>query len=112
MVKTTLKNFILSLAVLSATLSLAQESTANYDISLTTIWNSADHTSVPGNAHWSPLVGATHSTANEFVSLGTLATTGIKDVAETGNNTVIKNEINAAISGNQADQLLENGFNS
>ena len=86
------------------------QSIAIYDISVTTIWNSTDHTSVPGSAHWSNLIGATHSTADEFVSLGTNATLGIKDVAERGDNTEITNEINAAILAGDADQLLQDGF--
>ncbi len=86
------------------------QSTANYDVSVTTIWNVTDHSSLPGSAHWSNLIGATHNTPDEFVSLGTVATTGIKDVAERGDNTEIINEINAVISANRADQLLQDGF--
>lgn len=91
-------------------LQMRAQSIAIYDISVTTIWNSTDHTSVPGSAHWSNLIGATHSTVDEFVSLGTNATLGIKDVAERGDNTEITNEINAAISSGDADQLLQDGF--
>ena len=91
-------------------IQMQAQSIAIYDISVTTIWNSTDHTSVPGSAHWSNLIGATHSTADEFVSLGTNATLGIKDVAERGDNTEITNEINAAISSGDADQLLQDGF--
>lgn len=91
-------------------IQIQAQSIAIYDISVTTIWNSTDHTSVPGSAHWSNLIGATHSTADEFVSLGTNATLGIKDVAERGDNTEITNEINAAISSGDADQLLQDGF--
>jgi hypothetical protein len=86
------------------------QSIANYDISLTTLWNSTNHTSVPENAHWSDLIGATHNTANEFVSVGMLAATGIKDVAERGINDEITNEINAAINVGSANQLLQDGF--
>ena len=91
-------------------LSAEAQSTANYDISVTTIWNSTDHTSVPGSAHWSNLIGATHNTVDEFVSLGTNATIGIKDVAERGDNTEFTNEINAAISSGDAGQLFQDGF--
>ena len=86
------------------------QSTANYDIALTTIWNVEEHTSVPGNAHWSPLVGATHSIENEFLSLGSLATLGVKDVAEFGDSFAFENEINAIIMDDQADQLLKDNF--
>ena len=88
------------------------QSTATYDISLTTTWNVTEHSSVPGNAHWSDLIGATHNTANEFVELGQLATVGIKNVAESGSNAAITSEINAAITAGNANQLLQNGFST
>lgn len=70
--------------------------TAIYDISVTTIWNSTDHTSVPSNAHWSPLVGASHENINEVLEFGVAApmSDGIKDIAETGSTTAFENEIN------------------
>lgn len=86
------------------------QSTATYDISLTTTWNATEHSSVPGNAHWSNLIGATHNTVNEFVEIGQNASLGIKNVAETGNNVAITSEINSAISAGDADQLLQDGF--
>lgn len=86
------------------------QSTATYDISLTTTWNASEHSSVPGNAHWSDLIGATHNTANEFVELGQLATLGIKNVAESGSNSAFTSEINSAITAGNADQLLQDGF--
>lgn len=104
-----LKTFVLLACIFTATLSWSQ-SEATYNISATTIWNSTDHTSLPGNAHWSNLIGATHNTANEFVEIGQLATTGIKNVAENGSNSVFISEINSAINANKADQLLQDGF--
>lgn len=86
------------------------QSTAVYDISITTVWNSTEHSSVPGNAHWSDLIGATHNTANQFMEVNQLASLGIKDVAERGINTAITNEINAAITNNLADKILQNSF--
>lgn len=73
------------------------QSTANYDISITTIWNSTDHTSVPSNAHWSPLAGATHKNQNDILEFGAIAplTDGIRNIAETGSTTNFQNEINA-----------------
>lgn len=107
MKKTTL---LFTLIILSFFSSIQAQSTADYDISLTTIWTTAQHSSVPGSAHWSDLIGATHNTANEFVSLGANATLGIKNVAEFGSNSAFTNEINTAISGGQADQKLQQGF--
>ncbi len=86
------------------------QSTAYYDISVTTIWNMNDHSSVPGNAHWSDLIGATHSTPGEFVNLGEPSSSGIINVAEFGYNVPIIQEINNAIMANSADQLLQVAF--
>lgn len=95
----------------ACTFSFAQ-SVANYDISVTTIWNVSDHTSVPGNAHWSPLAGATHKNANTVLEFGVTAplTNGIKNIAETGNTTAFNSEINTLISSGEADQFLRQGF--
>lgn len=100
---------ITTLSLLISSFTFAQ-SIANYDIAVSTIWTTAQHTSVPGNAHWSPLIGATHNTADEFMSIGSLATTGVKNVAETGNGNAFSAEINAAITAGRADQLLVDGF--
>lgn len=102
-----LKTSFLALFLIVASPGWSQ-SEAIYNILVTTTWNASDHTSVPGSAHWSDLVGATHSTPNKFMSLGSLATTGIKNVAEFGSNTALKTEINDAINiDGDADRLLE-----
>jgi len=93
----------LIMAVFSAVVG---QTSASYDITFTSIWNATDHTSVPGNAHWSKLVGATHKTANVFWQVDNLASTGIKNIAETGNNTVFNAEVTTAISGGEADQYI------
>ena len=87
------------------------QSIATYDFSLTTIWNSTDHTSVPPGAHWSALVGATHSIENEFVEIGAVApnTDGIKDIAELGNSNNFRNEVNTAIALTKAKQWINAG---
>ncbi|MFG6687694.1 spondin domain-containing protein [Mariniflexile sp. HNIBRBA6329] len=107
-----MKNFTpLLIVLLSFSFSSPSQSTATYNISLTTIWNETDHTSIPGNAHWSALVGATHNTENEFFELGVVSpnTDGIKDVAELGNNTNFMSEVNTAISNSKADQWINAG---
>jgi hypothetical protein len=82
------------------------QSTATFDITFTSIWNATDHTSVPSSAHWSRLVGATHKTENLFLEIGQLATTGIKNVAESGSNTVFNTEVNNAITNGEADRYI------
>lgn len=94
------------LVVLPITLCVGQ-STAFYDIKFTSVWNTNDHTSVPGNAHWSKLVGTTHKTANVFLQVGNFSTTGIKNIAETGSNDAFNGEVATAISTGEADKYID-----
>ena len=82
------------------------QATVTYDITFKSIWNTNDHTTVPSGAHWSKLVGATHKTANTFLQTGSLATTGIKNVAEFGSNTNFNTEVSNEITTGEADQYI------
>ncbi len=97
---------IVWLVMFPITLCVGQ-STVFYDIKFTSVWNTNDHTSVPGNAHWSKLVGATHKTAHVFLQVGNLATTGIKNIAETGNNDIFNDEVATAVSTGEADKYID-----
>lgn len=113
-----LKSLILLISVLQISAAFSQ-STARYNITFSSVWeneivdpiNGNSTTAIPGNAHWSNLVGATHNNNYTMVEMGTLASLGIKNVAETGNNdalmTEVLNEINN--TGN-ADQWLQEPF--
>ena len=107
MKKTTLS---LSIFVSFISFALFSQSVATYDINFQSTWTASEHSSIPNNAHWSNLVGATHNTANEFVQIGENATLGIKDIAEFGSNGAFENEVNSAITDNKADQWLQQGF--
>ena len=82
------------------------QSSVEYDITFSSVWSStADDpvngnstTSLPGNAHWSNLVGAVHNDQITFWEVGVLASPGIEDVAEVGGNTNFFNEVNAQIN--------------
>ncbi len=103
-------SYLTILALLISQIHYSQ-SIAYYDFSLTTIWNSSEHTSIPAGAHWSALVGATHNIENEFVEIGAVApaTDGIKDIAELGNSNNFRNEVNTAIALTKADQWINAG---
>lgn len=105
-----MKKITALLSLLFITNLLFSQSVATYDISFQSTWNASEHSSIPNNAHWSNLVGATHNAPNEFVELEQNATLGIKDVAELGSNTAFENEVNAAINQDSADQWLQQGF--
>ena len=69
---------------------------ANYTVTFNATWDSSTtNHAVPGNAHWSPMVVATHATADAIYAIGDTATQGIKVVAETGKPGPLKNELSA-----------------
>jgi hypothetical protein len=55
------------------------------------------------------LVGATHKTANTFWSSSNLSTTGVKNIAEIGNNSVFNAEVTNAITDTESDQYINGG---
>lgn len=82
------------------------QSTATYNITFNSNWNAADHGTLPDNAHWSKLVGATHNSNITFLQMGQVASAGIEKVAEEGNNTLFNSEVNISISAGNADQYI------
>jgi len=110
---------LFTLVLLFGTTIVIAQSTASYDITFTSTWENENvdpvrgnsTAAIPGNAHWSNLVGATHNSNYTLIEMGTLASLGVKNVAEIGNNAAlmaeVMNEINA--TGN-ADQWLQEGF--
>ncbi len=90
----------------SINLITAQTQKAKYSVTFTSVWNSTDHGTLPGGAHWSKLVGVTHKTDNKFWSNGNMATTGVKEIAESGNNSNFNNEVSTAITNLEADQYI------
>ena len=89
-------------------LDVLAEEMAQYQITFTSTWSSETHPSenFPAGAHFSRLIGATHNQSVIFWQSGSLATAGIEDMAEKGNNSQLKNEVGAAIGAGTADQFL------
>ena len=61
--------------------------TANYTLSFYGLWRQDrqhPNTSLPGNAHFSPLVGCSHGSDYVMWSAGENASAGVESVAETG----------------------------
>lgn len=100
----------LLLLLIAPFFGLAQ-STAQYIVSFESTWSQATHPhssgSLPATAHWSRLVGVTHNDNITFFQLGGLATVGLEDVAEQGNNVQFFNEVASAISTGDANQQIE-----
>src|SRR5690606_14708414 len=95
------------------------QSTASYTITFTSTWNSVENDPIngnsivdlPGNAHWSDLVGVTHNSSITLLEMGNLASLGVKNVAEIGNNVEIMNEVQTFIGSGNANQYLQASFN-
>jgi Spondin_N len=71
---------------------------ATYRVIFTSTWSAASHpvSNFPSNAHFSPLIGATHNLSATFWLSGTLASPGIEQMAELGATTLLQSEISAA----------------
>ncbi|WP_111683686.1 T9SS type A sorting domain-containing protein [Winogradskyella tangerina] len=86
------------------------QSTATYDITFTSSWNSSDHGTLPVDAHWSDLVGANHNSNVTFWELGETASAGIELVAESGINSPFDTEVQSAVNAGNAEQWLRQVF--
>ena len=86
----------------------ASQETAQYKITFTSIWSNETHPwpNFPAGAHFSRLVGATHNQSVTFWERGGIATDGIENMAESGNNTNLKAEVDAAILAGTTEQYL------
>jgi hypothetical protein len=83
------------------------EPTARYRMEFRATWSRQTHpVDFPDNAHFSPLVGGTHTASASFWREATLATAGIRDMAERGRTSPLDAEIRAAIAAGSADQVI------
>lgn len=81
--------------------------TAMYTVTFTALWSQATHPAdFPANAHFSPLIGATHNQQISFWQSGGIATAGIESMAETGGTSQLTDEIETAISAGNACTII------
>lgn len=72
-----------------------------YQITFTADWSKANFPeNYPGNAHFSKLTGWSHASNSTFFQTGTIASNGIKSMAETGGTDPLESEFRT---------LIENG---
>ena len=83
-------------------------STAEYRVVYESTWSSETHPiDYPtSSAHYSRLVGATHSDAVHFWRTDELASEGIERMAELGSNGTLHDEVDMAIVAETADQYI------
>lgn len=98
--------FIAVLAGLFGAQAHAQD-LVQYKGTITTSWSMATApTGTPNNPHFSPVVGATHDTGYNLYQFGGLASLGVQRVAETGNRTVLVEELNGAVASGNVHTLI------
>ena len=96
----------------SAQLTVTTASTS-YDVVFASIWSAETHpTSIPPNPHFSGLIGGTHVANVTFWAEGSLASPGIKRMAELGQKDPLDSEVEAAIQAGTADGLLSGDVSS
>ena len=89
---------------------LLEEPVATYDVVFTSTWSANTHpASFPAGPHFSGLIGGTHGAAVTFWAEGSLASDGIKNMAELGQKTPLDSEVEAAIQAGTAHGLLSGG---
>ncbi|MXW16455.1 MAG: hypothetical protein F4139_14740 [Gemmatimonadetes bacterium] len=87
--------------------------TATYRIDFTATWSSTTHpNSFPGGAHWSPLIGAVHSSRASFWEMGETSSPGMESMAETGATGTLTSEIDDQIPGNALSVVNGTGSGS
>ena len=76
---------------------------AEYRLTFVGEWNQQP---LPNGAHFTPLIGATHGSPGAVFSVGSLASQGVENVAETGSTPELIGEINAGIAGGTIGSLI------
>ncbi len=80
---------------------------ATYTVTFDATWSAQTHPeNFPGNAHFSGLVGGTHSGAATFWAEGSLATTGVQQMAEWGLQTTLAAEVDLEIAAGNAGEVI------
>ena len=83
-------------------------------VTLSINWNSTDFPQdYPENAHFSKLIGWSHDTNQMLFKVGTLATAGIKNMAETGSTSPLESELDSLVELQQGlDSYIGSGLST
>ena len=80
---------------------------ARYRVTFDASWSAATHpTDIPGNPHFSGLIGGTHARSVSFWEEGGPASEGIRLMAERGRQSPLDLEVGAAIGAGTAQHVL------
>lgn len=100
----------LALGTLFLGAPLVVAETTQYEVTFQSTWSQVTHPiDFPPNPHFSGLIGGTHNDQVSFWSEGTLASPGIKNVAELGSKTVLRQEVLDAVAAGTAWSVLSGG---
>ena len=89
---------------------MAEPLSAEYAVEFNLNWNAVDYPiDYPANDHFSALIGWSHATSTEFFQVGTLASEGIKNMAELGSTSALSDEINTKIANEEGLALIKGG---
>jgi hypothetical protein len=84
--------------------------TVRYRLTFDGLWSQQTHPQdYPGNPHFSPLIGGTHTAAVSFWRDGGIASDGIKRMAEQGFTSPLDSHVNDAITAGTARSLIRGG---
>lgn len=98
---------LLCLTALLTSPVVAAPGDATYAVTFDVAWSAATHPQeFPASAHFSGLVGGTHSGAVQFWTPGTLASLGLKRMAEWGQQATLAGEVQAAVDAGTAGSVL------
>ena len=87
------------------------QQTASYTVTFTSNWTITNHpVDFPtGSDHFSSAVGMVHKSGTTFFEVGEKASEGIENMAETGDNSVLSDEINAIVGAGEALSYVAGG---
>lgn len=83
---------------------------AEYGVTFEAVWDAGSHgdrPAFPSSAHFSRVVGATHTWEVSFWMPGGIATPGIEQMAETGSVSTLCREIQAEAAGGRSSPCLQ-----
>ena len=83
---------------------------AVYRVRFQSTWSAATHpTNFPSNPHFSGLIGGVHNDQVSFWQEGGIASDGMEQMAERGQQTPLDNEVQAAVDAGMARAVLSGG---
>ena len=108
---------ILIFAIVLMSISLIngciENNAVEYEVTFNALWSEEIHPDdFPPNPHFSGLIGASHNDKVYFWRLGELASSGIKNMAETGSKSPLNEEIGISVlNRNALDIISGSGIN-